>query len=169
MNNPDDRAETDLKPSEKTVRTVPVREMTWEEAAKSKIPCYFWMKKKGGYSVGRLTKYERNHIGGLPFYGLKTFWDSCRPIDSAIVIVEPPEPEPRYRPFKTLEEFMKAVKDHGDWIDCHSADGFFRRVTTFQITVTGLVYVNGFDITSQYVERWTFLDGTPFGVPVDDK
>lgn len=163
--------EEPVSPSpENAGRTVPVREMTWEEAAKCELPCYLWMKKKGKYSLGRLTKYERNHPGGLPFYGLNAYWDSCKPVDSAIVIVDPPEPaQPKYRPFETFEELMKAVKEHGDWVDCHCEEGFFRKIITFQITAGGLKYVNGFNLASDYAEKWTFLDGTPFGVPVDKK
>lgn len=155
--------------SVKTVRTVPVKEMTWEEAAKCALPCYLWMKnKRGRYSVGLLKGYERGSLGGLPFYGLSAYWDSCKPIDSAIIIVDPPEPaQPEYRPFKTFEELMEAVKEHGDWVDCHSEDGFFRKVSTFQITAGGLRYVNGFNLASDDAGKWTFLDGTPFGVPIN--
>jgi len=168
-----EQVKTDTAPtpgtSVKTVRTVPVKEMTWEEAAKCALPCYLWMKnKRGRYSVGLLKGYERGSLGGLPFYGLSAYWDSCKPIDSAIIIVDPPEPaQPEYRPFKTFEELMEAVKEHGDWVDCHCEEGFFRKIITFQITAGGLRYVNGFNLASDDAGKWTFLDGTPFGVPIN--
>lgn len=74
--------------------------------------------------------------------------------------------EPRYRPFKSADEVMAAIKKHGDWV---KREGRHIRITEYD---DEFVWRGSQTIGSTYM--WAFdnlifaNDGTPFGKLVEE-
>lgn len=69
------------------------------------------------------------------------------------------KPEPHYRPFKTTEEVMEAIEEHGDWLKykgayCHIC-----------VVYNHCCDFNGFSLEYKDAIKndVKFKDGTPFG------
>ena len=83
------------------------------------------------------------------------------------------KPEPKYRPFKTLEECWEEMLQHHPfgWIrDNYSTT--YKNITVVhdvKIELTPYYTYNGEDLQeiilySDAIKRYTFVDGTPFGI-----
>ena len=80
-------------------------------------------------------------------------------------LIEPPD-EPKYKPFKSVEEAMKAIKAHGGWVK----DTICNRCYAI------VAYGSGFVETTQYAvsiralfKSYVFVDDdSPCGVPVEE-
>lgn len=147
------------------LKTIPVREVTWQDVIDEKIPCYFWddeyefddfiqLRK-----IGTLEKPIDDENKSFRWYnetGSKwEDYDRCKPINSAIVVVEPKKPEKKYRPFRTFDEVMEAMKVHGQWIVNKNKD--------YYLFVHTLNFQNERQMNETF-KGYQFLDGTPFGV-----
>lgn len=77
------------------------------------------------------------------------------------------KPEPHYRPFKSVTEVMEAIKEHGDWVVALANNKWRHRIISYseQRVITGYNYEDCTDgePLSKAFEKYTFLDGTPFG------
>lgn len=82
------------------------------------------------------------------------------------------KPEPRYRPFKSAEEVMEAIKEHGDWLVFHDPKGdYYHHISAVLPERKDLgeplrVRFNGgtHRIDPEDYTFYKFADGTPFGV-----
>lgn len=72
------------------------------------------------------------------------------------------KPEHHYRPFKSAEEVMEAIKEHGDWVRLNITDWISRLIGYSDKCVDFTGYHNiPFE---EAFRKITFADGTPFGV-----
>lgn len=85
------------------------------------------------------------------------------------------KPEPNYRPFKNTEECWKEMQKHQPfgWIKDKN-DGHYSMVTTVDAAAgegKKHIYISGGNIwtLSETMCDYTFADGTPFGIKVEDK
>ena len=78
------------------------------------------------------------------------------------------KPEPKYRPFKDADECWKEMLKHRPfgWVKCKE-DGSLGLITL--IISEASIYVNGIGSNSERTMRgFTFADGTPFGVKLEE-
>ena len=142
-----------------------------------------WYRTRGGsivYCGSKSAKYKNAFLcecnsspyvvrcNGLHIHG-NCNWDLVEHLpDCTGFDWEPPKPEPKYRPFANAEEF-KPFRDK--WVVSVSTDaitGGFERVVSydnFRVYVT-IGETIGYWHWPQAMERFTFEDGTPFGVEV---
>lgn len=154
------RRESDMKITKKDVvpsiqKFFPVIEKTWNQIIEERIPCYLinnWT------DIGILMNIEKDSV--LKFYGSSNkscrFYRDCKPIDSAIVIVEEKKPTIKYRPFKTFEEVIEAIKVHGQWIENKNKD--------YYLFIHHLNFQNNSVQMMEFFKGYKFLDDSPFGV-----
>lgn len=78
------------------------------------------------------------------------------------------KPEPKYRPFKDAEECWQEMQKHQPfgWVKCKE-DGSLGLITL--IISEENIFINGIGCNSERTMRgYTFADGTPFGVKVEE-
>ena len=78
------------------------------------------------------------------------------------------KPEPKYRPFKDAEECWQEMLKHQPfgWVKCKE-DGSLGLITL--IISEEKIFINGIGCNSERIMRgYTFDDGTPFGVKVEE-
>lgn len=78
------------------------------------------------------------------------------------------KPEPKYRPFKDAEECWQEMLKHQPfgWVKCKE-DGSLGLITL--IISEENIFINGIGCNSERTMRgYTFVDGTPFGVKVEE-
>lgn len=78
------------------------------------------------------------------------------------------KPEPKYRPFKDAEECWQEMLKHQPfgWVKCKE-DGSLGLITL--IISEENIFINGIGCNSERTMRgYTFADGTPFGVKVEE-
>ena len=76
------------------------------------------------------------------------------------------KPEPHYRPFKSAEEVMEAIKEHGvngEWLR-RMQNGRFIQICEFDDEIIWLHNSKLGCFYKDIYELFTFADGTPFGV-----
>lgn len=81
------------------------------------------------------------------------------------------KPEPKYRPFKNAEECWQEMQKHQPfgWIRCKdtSISGKFMLINSLRNDEASIT--SGIDFTySELLECYTFVDGAPFGVKVEE-
>lgn len=79
--------------------------------------------------------------------------------------------EPKYRPFKDAEECWQEMEKHKyfGWIKCKDASVSSKFMTITSIKNEELSITLGIDFTyNELLECYTFVDGTPFGVKVEE-
>ena len=80
------------------------------------------------------------------------------------------KPEQKYRPFKDTEECWTEMQNHQPfgWIK-GKGDGHHSLITSI-IDDEEEVYINGFSgfVLDEIMKYYTFADGTPFGVKVEE-
>lgn len=81
------------------------------------------------------------------------------------------KPEPTYRPFKNTEECWQEMLKHQPfgWIRCKdtSISGKFMLINSLRNDEASIT--SGIDFTySELLECYTFVDGVPFGVKVEE-
>lgn len=81
------------------------------------------------------------------------------------------KPEPKYRPFKNAEECWQEMLKHQPfgWIRCKdtSISGKFMLINSLRNDEASIT--SSIDFTySELLECYTFVDGTPFGVKVEE-
>lgn len=78
------------------------------------------------------------------------------------------KPDPKYRPFKDAEECWQEMLKHQPfgWVKCKE-DGSLGLITL--IISEENIFINGIGCNSERTMRgYTFADGTPFGVKVEE-
>lgn len=78
------------------------------------------------------------------------------------------KPEPKYRPFKDAEECWQEMLKHQPfgWVKCKE-EGSLGLITL--IISEENIFINGIGCNSERTMRgYTFADGTPFGVKVEE-
>lgn len=94
------------------------------------------------------------------YWTLTTFpqWDFCR-YNYRI------KPEPHYRPFKTTEEVMEAIKKHGSWLRNNGGNTYQHILTFGEVLIrVGAAVLKSYE---SVFKDYVFADGTPFGVMED--
>lgn len=79
------------------------------------------------------------------------------------------KPEPKYRPFKDTEECWQEMKKHQPfgWVNYN---GFYENIASVMRTVITLADNEGHNYTfEQAFEDYTFANGTPFGVKIEEE
>lgn len=80
------------------------------------------------------------------------------------------KPEPKYRPFKDAEECWNEMQKHEPfgWLD-NKKDRSHSLITHIKTAEEG-VYINGIGkyFFNEIMEKFTFTDGTPFGIKLEE-
>ena len=78
--------------------------------------------------------------------------------------------EPKYRPFKDAEECWQEMLKHQPFGWVKGKEGWHHSLITSIIADEEEVYINGISgfVLDDIMEHYTFSDGTPFGVKVED-
>lgn len=82
------------------------------------------------------------------------------------------KPESKYRPFKDAEECWQEMQKHQPFGWLKDSDSCYLHIVSMEIKFIGAVNSSG-NIISQFYSGfysdYTFADGTPFGVKVEEK
>lgn len=76
------------------------------------------------------------------------------------------KPEPKYRPFKSQEECWNEMHKHPDfgWVVSKNCKIMYHIYSVYDVLAIGYIY---FSFDEMY-QKYEFLDGTPFGVKVEE-
>lgn len=112
---------------------------------------------------------EGKEIEGL-YKGTKSPWFKIKDMDFNEGIIFRIKPEPKYRPFKDAKECWQEMQKHQPfgWIKCK--EGYFSVVyVNDEYAGLGDKYDSSILLASKnsYTDN-TFVDGTPFGVKVEE-
>lgn len=80
------------------------------------------------------------------------------------------KPEPKYRPFKDAEECWKEMLRHEPFGWIKGKEGWQHSLITSIVADEEDVSINGINgfVLDEIMEHYTFSDGTPFGVKVEE-
>lgn len=80
------------------------------------------------------------------------------------------KPEPKYRPFANVEECWTEMKKHQPFGWIKGKEGEHHSLITSIIANEEEVYINGISgfVLDEIMEHYTFADGLPFGVKVEE-
>lgn len=80
------------------------------------------------------------------------------------------KPEPTYRPFKNAEECWQELLKHQPFGWIKGKEGEHHSLITSIIADEEEVYINGISgfVLDEIMEHYTFVDGLPFGVKVEE-
>ena len=80
------------------------------------------------------------------------------------------KPEPKYRPFKDAKECWQEMQKHQPFGWIKEKEGEHHSLITSIITDEEEVYINGISgfVLDEIMEHYTFVDGLPFGVKVEE-
>lgn len=101
-------------------------------------------------------------------------WVNKDDLNSDLLISHPElfriKPEPKYRPFKDAEECWKELLKHQPFGWIKGKEGWYHSLITSIIADEEEVYINGISgfVLDDIMEHYTFSDGTPFGVKVEE-
>lgn len=88
------------------------------------------------------------------------------------------KPEPKYRPFKNVEECWNEMKKHQPFGWLKDKDSELRNIqalTEKMSTIADGVYlhginlINGWHVFEEAVKEYTFADGEPFGINIEEE
>ena len=83
------------------------------------------------------------------------------------------KPEPKYRPFKNVEECWNEMKKHQPFGWLKDKDSELRNIQALTekmstiadgVYLRGINLINGWHVFEEAVKEYTFADGTPFGI-----
>lgn len=77
---------------------------------------------------------------------------------------------PKFRPFKNAKECWNEMKKHQPFGWIKGKDGWYHSLITSIVADEEEVYINGISgfVLDEIMEHYTFSDGTPFGVKVEE-
>lgn len=80
------------------------------------------------------------------------------------------KPEQKFRPFKNTEECWTEMQNHQPFGWIKGKEGEHHSLITSIIADEEEVYINGISgfVLDEIMEHYTFADGTPFGVKVEE-
>ena len=108
---------------------------------------------------------EGKEIEGL-YKGTKSPWFKIKDMHFNEGIIFRIKPEPKYRPFKNTEECWNEMQKHQPfgWLK-RKEDGYYSFITM----LNNRFRLNGYDgwRFDDTIKKFTFADGTPFGVKED--
>ena len=80
------------------------------------------------------------------------------------------KPEPKYRPFKDAKECWQEMQKHQPFGWIKGKEGEHHSLITSIIADEEEVYINGISgfVLDEIMEHYTFADGLPFGVKVEE-
>lgn len=80
------------------------------------------------------------------------------------------KPEPKYRPFKDAKECWQEMQKHQPFGWIKGKEGEYYSLITSIIANEEEVYINGISgfVLDEIMEHYTFADGLPFGVKVEE-
>lgn len=80
------------------------------------------------------------------------------------------KPEPKYRPFKDAKECLQEMQKHQPFGWIKGKEGEHHSLITSIIADEEEVYINGISgfVLDEIMEHYTFADGLPFGVKVEE-
>ena len=90
------------------------------------------------------------------------------------------KPEPKYRPFKNAEECWNEMKKHQPfgWLKDKNEDSELRNIQALTekmstiadgVYLRGINLINGWHVFEEAVKEYTFADGTPFGINIEEE
>ena len=83
------------------------------------------------------------------------------------------KPETKYRPFANPEECWAEMQEHQPFGWLRDSGGYYVHVVSIGKTFIGTVSPSGINISKHlsnfYYDDYPFVDGTPFGVKVEEK
>lgn len=80
------------------------------------------------------------------------------------------KPEPKFRPFKDAKECWQEMQKHQQFGWIKGKEGEYYSLITSIIANEEEVYINGISgfVLDEIMEHYTFADGLPFGVKVEE-
>lgn len=80
------------------------------------------------------------------------------------------KPEPKFRPFKDAKECWQEMQKHQPFGWIKGKEGEYYSLITSIIANEEEVYINGISgfVLDEIMEHYTFADGLPFGVKVEE-
>ena len=110
---------------------------------------------------------EGKEIEGL-YKGTKSPWFKIKDMDFNQGIIFRIKPEPKYRPFKNAEECLAEMQKHQlfGWV---KNQGLYRNIANVMSCSITFADNEARDVNyEQAFKNYTFADGTPFGVKVEE-
>lgn len=102
-------------------------------------------------------------------------------LDSASFMLTPEryriKPESKYRPFQNAEECWNEMKKHQPFGWLKDKDSELRNIQALTekmstiadgVYLRGINLINGWHVFEEAVKEYTFADGTPFGVKIEE-
>lgn len=111
---------------------------------------------------------EGKEIEGL-YKGTKSPWFKIKDMDFNGGIIFRIKPEPKYRPFANAEECLAEMQKHQlfGWV---KNQGLYRNIANVMICSITFADNEARDVDyEQAFKNYTFADGTPFGVKVEEQ
>lgn len=80
------------------------------------------------------------------------------------------KPEPKYRPFRTVQECLSEMLKHQQfgWLKDKDSELMDIQALTDGVCFRGINLINGWHVFEEAVKEYTFADGTPFGVKIEE-
>ena len=88
------------------------------------------------------------------------------------------KPEPKYRPFKNVEECWNEMKKHQPFGWLKDKDSELRNIQALTekmstiadgVYLRGINLINGWHVFEEAVKEYTFADGEPFGINIEEE
>ena len=97
-------------------------------------------------------------------------WTEMKEIEYWVNVEYRIKPEPKYRPFANAEECWAEMQKHQPFGWIKGKEGEHHSLITSIIADEEEVYINGISgsVLDEIMEHYTFADGTPFGVKVEE-
>ena len=97
-------------------------------------------------------------------------WTEMKELEYWVNVEYRIKPEPKYRPFKNAKECWNEMQKHQPFGWIKGKESWYCSLITSIIADEEEVYINGISgfVLDEIMEHYTFSDGTPFGVKVEE-
>ena len=75
------------------------------------------------------------------------------------------KPEPKYRPYKSVDEAFNEAGKHGFWVKCKNKESLCT-IHDFGVGICGDLYINGYDALKFMNDYVWHDDGIPCGIKI---